>query len=172
MTMIVGDRTVKGKIKRREEAQVIYEAAREAGHTASLLDQEHPNIFTQSVDQHRSRRGGEDHDQLRRISEKGGFFTLMLQPPERVTAADAATRRFHERVRNPLLTDIEIDWAGLPVADVYPKRLPDLFSAKPLILTGRYTAASRGVIRLRGKLAGQNFVKQRGKNRMIERSNL
>src|SRR5262245_55591631 len=49
MTMIVGDRTVKGKIKRREEAQAIYEAAREAGHTASLLDQERPNIFTQSV---------------------------------------------------------------------------------------------------------------------------
>src|SRR5262249_57196327 len=49
MTMIVGDRTIKGKIHRREEAQAIYEAAREAGHTASLLDQERPNIFTQSV---------------------------------------------------------------------------------------------------------------------------
>src|SRR5262245_43097867 len=49
MTMIVGDRTVKGKIKRREEAQAIYEAARDAGQTASLLDQERPNIFTQSV---------------------------------------------------------------------------------------------------------------------------
>src|SRR5262245_33021443 len=49
MTMIVGDRTVKGKLKRREEAQAIYEAAREAGQTAGLLDQERPNIFTQSV---------------------------------------------------------------------------------------------------------------------------
>jgi TonB family protein len=72
----------------------------------------------------------------------------------------AAARRFHERVRNPLLTDIEIDWAGLPVADVYPKRLPDLFSVKPLILTGRFTSAARGVIRLRGNLAGQNYVKE------------
>src|SRR5262245_13056686 len=82
---------------------------------------------------------------------------------EYVTLEDdgsAAARRFHERVRNPLLTDIEIDWAGLPIADVYPKRLPDLFSVKPLILTGRYTSASRGAIRLRGNLAGQNFVKE------------
>ncbi len=82
---------------------------------------------------------------------------------EYVTLEDdgsAAARRFHERVRNPLLTDIEIDWAGLPVADVYPKRLTDLFSVKPLILTGRYTSAARGVIRLRGNLAGQNFVKE------------
>ncbi len=49
MTMKIGDRTVKGKIKRREEARAIYEAAKAAGHLASLLDQERPNIFTQSV---------------------------------------------------------------------------------------------------------------------------
>src|SRR2546430_91395 len=49
MTMRVGERTVKGKIKRREEAQAVYEAARAAGHVAGLLDQERPNIFTQSV---------------------------------------------------------------------------------------------------------------------------
>ena len=40
---------MKGKIKRREEARVLYEAARAKGHVAGLLDQERPNIFTQSV---------------------------------------------------------------------------------------------------------------------------
>src|SRR3954447_3508387 len=49
MTMQVGDRTVKGKILRREEAQNVYEAAKSNGQVASLLDQERPNIFTQSV---------------------------------------------------------------------------------------------------------------------------
>src|SRR5712691_9188995 len=49
MTMIVGDRTVRGKILRREEAQAVYEAAKSGGQTASLLNQERPNIFTQSV---------------------------------------------------------------------------------------------------------------------------
>ncbi|MEO6392710.1 MAG: VIT and VWA domain-containing protein, partial [Pyrinomonadaceae bacterium] len=49
MTMRVGDRTVRGKILRREEAQAVYEAARSNGQVASLLDQERPNIFTQSV---------------------------------------------------------------------------------------------------------------------------
>ena len=44
----------------------------------------------------------------------------------------AAARRFHERMQSPLLTDVEIDWGGLQVSDVYPKRLPDLFSAKPV----------------------------------------
>jgi Ca-activated chloride channel homolog len=71
----------------------------------------------------------------------------------------AAARRFHERVRNPLLTDISLEWNGLPVADVYPQHIPDLFSAKPVILTGRYTAAGTGVMRLKGKMSGRDFVR-------------
>lgn len=49
MVMKVGDRVVKGVIKKREEARQIYERARDRGQVASLLDQERPNIFTQSV---------------------------------------------------------------------------------------------------------------------------
>ncbi len=49
MTIQIGDRTVRGLIKRREEARAIYEHAKNAGHVAALLDQERPNIFTQSV---------------------------------------------------------------------------------------------------------------------------
>src|SRR5258708_36391867 len=49
MTMLVGDRTVRGKIMRREQAEAVYEAAKNNGQTASLLNQERPNIFTQSV---------------------------------------------------------------------------------------------------------------------------
>ncbi len=49
MTMTVGERVVKGVIKERGEAKRIYEQAKEQGKVASLLDQERPNIFTQSV---------------------------------------------------------------------------------------------------------------------------
>jgi len=82
---------------------------------------------------------------------------------EYVTLADdgsAAARRFHERIRNPLLTDISIDWNGLQVADVYPQRIPDLFGAKPVILTGRFTDSGRATIRLKGKMAGSDFVRE------------
>ena len=72
----------------------------------------------------------------------------------------AAAHRFHERVRAPLLTDVEIDWNGLPIADVYPNRIQDLFSAKPVIVYGRYTGASTGTIRLKGKSAGQTVVRE------------
>jgi Ca-activated chloride channel family protein len=72
----------------------------------------------------------------------------------------AAAKRFHERVRNPLLTDISIEWNNLPVADVYPQRIPDLFGAKPVVIKGRYKSAGRGTIRLKGKMAGGDFVRE------------
>ncbi len=49
MTMHVGDRTIRGLIKPRDEARKIYDEARRSGRIASLLDQERPNIFTQAV---------------------------------------------------------------------------------------------------------------------------
>lgn len=49
MRMKIGNRIIDGAIKRREEARVIYEAAKNQGQAAALLDQERPNIFTQSV---------------------------------------------------------------------------------------------------------------------------
>lgn len=72
----------------------------------------------------------------------------------------AAAKRFHERVRNPLLTDISVDWNGMAVSDVYPRSIPDLFSAKPVILSGRYSGNGKGVIRLKGKMSGRDFIRE------------
>ena len=49
MQIKIGDRIVRGVIKKREEARRIYDDAKRAGKTAALLDQERPNIFSQSV---------------------------------------------------------------------------------------------------------------------------
>jgi len=49
MEIKIGDRIIKGNIKKREEAQKIYEKAKQEGRTAGLLEQERDNIFTQSL---------------------------------------------------------------------------------------------------------------------------
>ena len=49
MTMVIGRRRIVGVIKRRAAARQIYEQALAQGLTAALLEQERPNIFTQSV---------------------------------------------------------------------------------------------------------------------------
>lgn len=47
--MSIGERRIRGIIRERQEAEQIYAAAKSQGHVASLLTQERPNIFTQSV---------------------------------------------------------------------------------------------------------------------------
>lgn len=47
--MVIGERQIRGIVRELQEAEEIYQAARRQGHVASLLTQERPNIFTQSV---------------------------------------------------------------------------------------------------------------------------
>ena len=58
---------------------------------------------------------------------------------------------------NPLLTDVSVDWAGLDVSETYPSRLPDVFSAKPVVVTGRYGTAGSAVVRLKGMADGREL---------------
>jgi Ca-activated chloride channel family protein len=69
---------------------------------------------------------------------------------------------FFERISHPALTDVKIDWKDLDVQDVYPKRLPDIFAGRPLVITGRFDGrgdlGGRQVIEVSGK-AGQTRVR-------------
>ncbi|MBK8770927.1 MAG: marine proteobacterial sortase target protein [Rhizobiales bacterium] len=49
LKIVAGNRVIVGEVKEKQEAKVIYEQAKAAGQTASLLEQERPNIFTNSV---------------------------------------------------------------------------------------------------------------------------
>lgn len=69
-----------------------------------------------------------------------------------------AAKRFYHRVADPLLLDVKVDWNNLPVEDVYPKHIPDLFSNQPIVIKGRYTAAAEGVITISGLLRGKPWT--------------
>jgi Ca-activated chloride channel family protein len=49
LKMVVGKRVIAGEIKDRKTAREVYEQAKSAGRKASLIEQERPNIFTNSV---------------------------------------------------------------------------------------------------------------------------
>ena len=49
MRMKVGARTIVAKIERKDQAKKLYDAAKRAGKTASLLSQKRPNVFQMNV---------------------------------------------------------------------------------------------------------------------------
>lgn len=49
MKMTIGERTITAQIREREQARQEYEAAKKAGQSASLLEQQRPNVFQMNV---------------------------------------------------------------------------------------------------------------------------
>lgn len=71
-----------------------------------------------------------------------------------VGLSDSAVRavdRFYERSARPALTDVRLDVEGAEIRDVYPRRLPDLFAGRPVLVTGRIHGAGDVTVRLSGR---------------------
>jgi Ca-activated chloride channel homolog len=49
LRIVAGDRVIVGSVKERQEAKIIYEEAKANGQIAALVEQERPNLFTNSV---------------------------------------------------------------------------------------------------------------------------
>ena len=91
---------------------------------------------------------------LDEVSYVGRGTAEYLRPRE---DAKELVDRFYERIGKPYLTDIQLDWGGLPVGEVVPARMRDLSAFSPAIVLARYTAGGRGALTLRGKIGGRPF---------------
>lgn len=86
---------------------------------------------------------------------KGAPDYVFLDAPGTEHAA-----KFYRRIASPLLLDVDIEWGGLPIEEVYPRHIPDVFTAKPVVVKGRYTKAAEGYITVRGLLRGKPWSRQ------------
>lgn len=69
---------------------------------------------------------------------------------------------FYDSVGAPLLTQIELDFGGVRVDEVYPNPLPDLYRDRDITVFGRYRADHSGAIVVRGRAAGREWVQEYG----------
>lgn len=94
-----------------------------------------------------------NHFLLARLSEEGRGFYQYVRTDEDPTEA---VSRFVRRIAKPLMTDVTIDWGGLQVVDVLPRKVPDLFDAQPVVLLGRYRNGGPATLTLRGRVGAKN----------------
>jgi Ca-activated chloride channel family protein len=62
-----------------------------------------------------------------------------------------------DQIESPVLTDVSLSFAGVEVADVYPKRAPDMFLRQPLVVYGRITKGQKGTVHLTARNGNQPF---------------
>ncbi len=93
-------------------------------------------------------------DRMAEVGRGAVDYVLLTEETSR------AVTRFYDRVKNPVLTDLEFIGAEkLDVADVYPERIPDLFAGQAVTLVGRYTEPERANVTLRGRLGGKPWTR-------------
>jgi len=66
-----------------------------------------------------------------------------------------AVKDIYEKINNPYLVNIQIDWGDLDVSDVYPREIRDLYDGEPLVVTGRYGEPGRDTITITGSVGGR-----------------
>ncbi len=59
-------------------------------------------------------------------------------------------REFYDYIRSPALTNISVDFGENGVYDVFPNKIPDLMSERPIIIHGKYFGELSDTIRLSG----------------------
>jgi len=65
--------------------------------------------------------------------------------------------RLLETIESPVLTDVKLTFEGVEVADQYPQRTPDLFLRQPLLVYGRITQGTKGVLHLTARAGDQPY---------------
>jgi Ca-activated chloride channel family protein len=65
---------------------------------------------------------------------------IVTQPGE---AGEAAAKLRHY-IDSPVLTDIDVTFAGLDVYDVEPRKIPDLFASRPIVVFGKWRGTASG----------------------------
>ncbi len=141
--MTIGSRHIRGIIREREDAERLYAKARAAGRTASLLTQERPNIFTQSVANIEPGRGIDvDITYFHTLAYRDGWYEFVFpmvvgpryNPPGTTDGVGAAERHTgarnaggqetevqylapRERSGHDIALSIDID-AGVPIDEI------------------------------------------------------
>jgi Ca-activated chloride channel family protein len=89
---------------------------------------------------------------LGRIAEIGQGSAEFIRPDEEIDVKVAA---LYNRLSNPILSDVVLDFGGLAVNALYPKQVSTLFKGSELVLLGRYRKGGRHTVTVRGTVAGE-----------------
>jgi len=65
-------------------------------------------------------------------------------------AADAAVT-FRRYIESPVMTGIDLAFAGFDAYDVEPKKIPDLFANRPIVVFGKWRGAVGGTVEVSGR---------------------
>lgn len=86
------------------------------------------------------------------LAKENNAFSDYISPQENI---EERVSNFYEKVRYPVMSNIEYSFRGVETQALSPNRLPDLFKGGQIILAGRYREAGRATLVLRGQVGSE-----------------
>ncbi len=91
------------------------------------------------------------------IAREGGGeadYVLLNAPSKQIAES------FWKKISSPVLTNVKVDFGGLPVQDVVPNIASDVWAQRPLTFSARYSKPAHGVITVSGYSGGRKYKKE------------
>ncbi len=89
---------------------------------------------------------------LDRLANGNGGVSEYVKPDQDI---EATVSRFYGRLTAPVLSDVAVTLAGIPINRAYPRDLPDMFDGGQVVYVGRYGKAGATSLNIRGKIEGR-----------------
>ncbi len=83
---------------------------------------------------------------------KGKEFVVMH--PD---GAEEKAEKFREYIQSPVMTDISVDFGKFDAYDTEPKKIPDVFAERPIIIFGKYKKPAGGTIKVTGTTGNEKI---------------
>ncbi len=95
------------------------------------------------------------------LGEQNGGYATFVKATDSI---GVIINDYFKRISKPVLTNLELDYAGLSTYDVYHQELQDLFWGSQVLQFGRYTNSGIFPVKLTGKNMNENFTLEQNVN--------
>jgi Ca-activated chloride channel homolog len=89
------------------------------------------------------------------VAHAGLGEPFVVTRPDEATEVAARLRRY---IDSPVLTGIDVKFLGFDAYDVEPRRIPDMFASRPIVVFGKWRGAASGAIEIWGRTGRQLYA--------------
>lgn len=88
---------------------------------------------------------------LNKLAENNHGTAQYVAPDENL---ETALSGFYQKIKSPVLSDVNITYEGITVKDIYPRSVKDIFQGSQVLLLGKYKGGGAAKVNIQGKVNG------------------
>ena len=88
---------------------------------------------------------------LNKLAEMHHGTSQYVEPGENL---ETAMSSFYQKIKSPVLNNVQLTFDGVKAKDFYPREVKDIFAGTQVLLIGKYKEGAKGTVHLTGTVNG------------------